>query len=115
MTLALRRIGLGLALSLVAFAAMPALASARSDGHGSQIAAERALQKVKDLKQGIGVQTGRELTPALAELATRKGDLAATSKQEAATFLARPTDSNDSDYYGNSFIGDVQTFCPGSS
>src|SRR4051794_14312467 len=110
----MRRIGLGLALLLVAFAALPALASAKG-GKGSRLAADHALQEVKDLKKGIGVRTGRELTPALAELAARKGDLDTAGKKEAATFLARPTDSNDSDYYGNSFIADVQSFCPGSS
>ena len=95
MTLVLRRIGLGLALLLVAFAAMPALASARGGGRGSQIAAERALQKVKDLKQGIGVHTGRELTPALADLALRQGALDARGRKAAAALLARPTDANE--------------------
>jgi hypothetical protein len=41
----MRRLGLGLALLLVASAAWPGLAMAKG-GNGSQIAAEHALQKV---------------------------------------------------------------------
>src|SRR4051812_6841181 len=102
MTLVMRRIGLGLALMLVAFAATPALAAARGGGHSSQIAAEHALQKVKDLKKGIGVHTRRELTPALADLALRQGALDAQGRKEAAALLARPTDGN-SDPQGDGY------------
>jgi hypothetical protein len=89
MTIGKRRLGLGLALSLVAFATLPGPAWAQ----GGRTEAEQALQKVKDLKHGIGVHTGRELTPALAELNARRNALDATGRKEAASLLARPTDA----------------------
>src|SRR5436190_16314986 len=54
--------------------------------------AEQALQHVKDLKHGVGVRTGRELTPALAELNRTKGALDAVGRKQANALLARPTE-----------------------
>src|SRR3954452_23468189 len=88
----MRRLGLGLALLLVALAAVPGLASAKGRTEGARTGAEHALQKVKDLKTGIGVRTGRELTPALAELFRTRGALSATGRKQAAALLARPTE-----------------------
>ena len=103
----MRRWGLGLALLLVAFATFPALAF----GQTGPTQAEQALQKVKDLKQGIGVHTGRELTPAMAELFRTKGDLDASGRKEAAALLARPTDGGG-DPQGDGYTVTEETpFC----
>src|SRR4051794_39510922 len=88
----MRRLGLGLALLLAALAAVPGLASAKGHGEGGRTGAEHALQKVKDLKKGIGVRTGRELTPALAELFRSRAALDAAGRKQATGLLARPTD-----------------------
>src|SRR3954451_1864137 len=108
----MRRFPLWLGLALVLAAALPAAALA-APGRGDAEKAAHALQHVKDLRHGVGVRTGRELTPGLLDLARRRDDLATSAqKQEADGFLARPTDSSDSDYYGTSFIGDVHDYCP---
>lgn len=108
------RAPLVLALALTFLAALPAagLAAARD---ADRAAAERALTRVKDLRQGIGVRTGRELTPALLDLARRKDDLGAAAREQADSFLARPTQSGDSDFYGGGFLADVRSFCAGTS
>ena len=62
-------------------------------------AADDALQEVKDLTNGEGVRTGRELTLALAELAARRSDLSRTERRQADRILARPTDPGDDDPY----------------
>src|SRR3954468_2260253 len=100
MRVGMRRLLAWLAAATVVLSLLPAVALAKG-GRGERTAAQHALEKVKDLKKGIGVRTGRELTPALADLAARRGTLDSTDRKQAATFLARPTDSTDSDYYGS--------------
>jgi hypothetical protein len=77
-------------------ALLPAAAMAKGPSHGDRAAADRALQKVKDIRRGIGVHTGREMTPALLDLAMRKGDLDSAGRKQAASLLARPTGSEGS-------------------
>jgi hypothetical protein len=103
-----------LAVAAAVLFALSTGASAAGAPHGKR-AAENALKRVKDLKKGIGVRTGRELTPALAQLAARRGALDPAQRKEAAALLARPTDPGDADYYGNTYIGDVETDCPAAS
>jgi hypothetical protein len=102
------------AIAVAIVFALPTSALGAGGPQGKR-AAEHALKRVQDLKKGIGVRTGRELTPALAQLAARRGALDATRRKQAAALLARPTDSSDPEYYGNPFIGDVKTFCPAGS
>src|SRR4051812_18952621 len=85
-----------LAVLATAFAILPAAALA-AGGHSNRKAAEHALQRVKDLKKGIGVRSGRELTPALMELAARRTALDAAGRKQAAALLARPTDPSERD------------------
>src|SRR2546429_40891 len=85
-----------LAVLVATFTMLPAAALA-SGGHNNRQLAQGALQRVKDLKKGIGVRTGRELTPALAQLAARRGALDATQRKQAAALLARPTDPQGTD------------------
>src|SRR3954447_25835076 len=106
-TLGVRRF-LAYVVAAAALLSLPGAALA-SAGHGNSIAAEHALQKVKDLKRGIGVRTGRELTPALADLAARRGDLDASGRNQAAAILARPTDgSSDPQGDGYTTLGPVR-------
>src|SRR4051794_11474318 len=104
------------AIAAAILLALPTAASAAGAPHGKR-AAEHALKRVKDLKKGIGVRTGRELTPALAQLAARRGALDATQRKEAAALLARPTDpygidpGEDPDSY-DPYQADVKTYCP---
>lgn len=84
--------------SLVAVLAVvlmaPAAAAAQSKGsaqRSDRAAAESALQRVKDLKQGIGVRTGREVSPALLDLANRRSALDSAGRAEATALLQRPT------------------------
>ena len=58
----------------------------------SHAAAESALAHARALREGRGVVTGRELTPALAELSARYEALAPAERREADRLLARPTD-----------------------
>ena len=55
-------------------------------------AADSALERARALRAGRGVVTGRELTPALAELSARYGALDPAGQREADRLLARPTD-----------------------
>jgi hypothetical protein len=57
----------------------------------SRARAESALTTAQKLLAGKGVRTGREVTPALAELARRKGALDGSDRREANDVLARPT------------------------
>ena len=89
----LRAFLFSLAVGLLGFTAMPAAAAAPG-GSGDRAAAESALARVKDLRHGIGVSTGRELTPALRQLARRRQALDASGRREADALLARPTEGN---------------------
>src|SRR3954462_2876318 len=86
------RTWLGLVIALAVL--LPAAAQAASAGNGAPQRADQALQHVKDLKQGLGVATGRELTPALLELHRTKGDLQAPPGRQADALPAPPTDGN---------------------
>ena len=102
----------GLAWLLAALALTAALPSAAAAGdRGSdRERAERALQRVQDLKRGVGVRTGRELTEAIAELVRRRGALDAAGRRSADALLARPTDANDpqNDEYS---VAEATPFC----
>lgn len=104
----------GLAIAVAILFAVPATALAAGSPRG-RIAAENALERVQELRKGIGVRTGRELTPALAQLAARRGALDRAQRKQAAALLARPTDASDRDYYGAPYAGDVATYCPAGS
>src|SRR3954452_21246266 len=80
-----------LALCIALGVVLPAAAQA---ANGDQKRAEQALQHVKDIKHGIGVRTGRELTPALLELNRTRRDLDAAGRKQADALLARPTEGN---------------------
>lgn len=54
--------------------------------------AERALAHAARLRAGHGVRTGRELTPALAELAARLPALRGAERRRGEALLARPGD-----------------------
>ena len=58
-------------------------------------AATEALEHVEELAAGQGVDTGRELTPALLELVQARPDMTASQRARASRILARPTDPND--------------------
>jgi hypothetical protein len=78
------------ALAAPAGAALPNVKSrALARSHG---AAASALAHARALRAGRGVVTGRELTPALAELSARYAALDAAERREADRLLARPTE-----------------------
>src|SRR4051812_30496980 len=84
-----------LLVAAVLVAALPATAGA-SAGTGDSQRAQRALQRAQDLMQGVGVRTGRELTPALLELRHTRGGLDPAGRRKADALLARPTDTESS-------------------
>src|SRR4051812_29575929 len=86
------RIRFWFALGVAALAVLPASAGAAS-GNGGSERAQHALERVEDLNKGLGARTGRELTPALAELARTKRNLDAPGRKRADSLLARPTSS----------------------
>lgn len=90
--LGMRRFHVWLVLGLAALALLPGSAAA-AGGAGNRDRAQQALQRVEGLSRGIGVRTGRELTPALLELSRTKRSLDAAGRKRADSFLARPTDS----------------------
>lgn len=71
---------------------LPGAATAKGDQRGDRSAAERALAKVQQLRQGNGVRTGRELTPALARLYASLPKLSREGRRAAEGILARPDD-----------------------
>jgi hypothetical protein len=54
--------------------------------------AKHALAKVEQLSNGKGVHTGRELSPALAQLYAALPALAGDDRRQAEAILARPDD-----------------------
>jgi hypothetical protein len=67
----------------------------------SHVAAASALARARALRAGHGVVTGRELTPALAELSARYEALDPAERREADRLLARPTDgAGDPEVHG---------------
>jgi hypothetical protein len=80
--------------ALALFAVLPAFAAADKPDKSDRAKADHALQKVNDLRKGVGVLTGREMTPALADLNARRGALDTVGRKQADALLARPTDGN---------------------
>jgi hypothetical protein len=77
----------------------------------SRVRAESALDRVEQLRQGHGVRTGRELTPALAALSKRQGSLSSGDRERARSILARPTDGV-SDPFGDGYaVAEHAPFC----
>lgn len=60
----------------------------------AEAAAEAALHEAEYLRDGRGVRTGRELSPALHELATRVRHLRGDERERAIALLSRPTDDD---------------------
>ena len=85
----MRRLAVSVLVALALIAVLPPAAGAASPNAGER--AQQALQRVQDLFHGIGVRTGRELTPALLELHQRRGALDAAGRKTADSLLARPT------------------------
>ncbi|MEA2310774.1 MAG: hypothetical protein QOE28_742, partial [Solirubrobacteraceae bacterium] len=96
----MRRLGcLPVLATVVLLVASPAIAAAippRAAKAGALVrsrgAAEAALARAVALRSGRGVVTGRELTPALAQLAQRLPALDAGDRRTADRLLARPSD-----------------------
>ena len=84
-----------LILSLIAVlvAAAPAAAEARlrASSEGAREEARDTLREAQDLLDGEGVETGKELTPVLKDLALRLKALPEDDRREARRILARPT------------------------
>jgi Family of unknown function (DUF6055) len=91
-SLGMRRFLALLTIGAAVFAA-PAAAAPKDRAVPSPGQAKHALEKVKQLQKGEGVQTGRELTPALAELYAALPSLSGADRQQAESILARPDDS----------------------
>jgi hypothetical protein len=86
-----------IAIALLAAASPAAAAAAERPGtHGIHSATARrealqSLDRAKRIADGRGVDTGRELTPALRELAIRLRSLPTSRRGEAVRLMARPT------------------------
>ncbi len=108
-----------LVISLIAVVAFAPAASAATTPSPAAKRAESTLLRVQALKHGVGVRTGRELTPALLQLAVRKHSLPTHAQRVKANgLLARPTDPTDPDWYGNddpTYATEVSTYCPAAS
>ena len=76
---------------LVAAAPAAADAPVRASSAGDRSEARETLREAKALLDGRGVETGKELTPVLAELATHLKALPEAERREARRIMARPT------------------------
>ncbi len=72
---------------------------AQAQAQTSRERAEDALDRVQQLVRGVGVETGRELTPALLELQRSRRALPARDRGQAAGYFARPTDMAPGDEF----------------
>jgi Family of unknown function (DUF6055) len=81
-----------LAVVAVLVGSAPAGAAPSARALPSRSAAELALAKVQQLQQGRGVETGRELTPALNQLFAGLPSLSPRDRRTAEAILARPDD-----------------------
>jgi hypothetical protein len=104
----LKRVLCVAATATLAFAA-PAAAQDRAAER--RAAAVDALERVEALTQGRGVRTGRELTPALLELARRRPALSRAQRARAAGFFARPTDPLDQGPTGSYKVAEAPPYC----
>src|SRR4051794_18962700 len=86
-----RRHGLLVPLLLLATAAPASASDLRALSH-DRSAAHAALERARDVRAGRGVRTGRELTPALAQLSAGSAALSPADRREADRLLARPSD-----------------------
>jgi hypothetical protein len=79
-------------VSLLVFAT-PAAADqrVRASSAGAREEARDTLREAKDLLDGRGVETGKELSPVLKDLAVRMKALPADEKREARALLLRPS------------------------
>ncbi len=80
-----------LIVCLVAAAPAAADAPVRASSAGDRSEARETLREAKALLDGRGVETGKELTPVLAELATHLKALPEDERREATRIMARPT------------------------
>ena len=78
------------AVTVVAAMASPATAA---QAKPTRAQAKAALVKVQQLREGRGVRTGYELTPALRELVESLPSLSGSDRAAAESILARPDDS----------------------
>ena len=83
------------ALTLLIFLLAAAPAQAQDLDRDDRASATEALQTAQQLAQGRGVRSGRELSPALQQLAAQRSDLSAAQRAQADQLLARPTDPDD--------------------
>src|SRR5215213_7863775 len=83
------------AITLLIFLLAAAPAQAQDLDRNSRASATEALQTAQRLAQGRGVRSGRELSPALQQLAAQRSDLSAAQRAQADELLARPTDPTD--------------------
>jgi hypothetical protein len=79
---------------LVALACVPAAAASPRAHSAAQQRAEASLEEAEQLLNGRGVHTGRELTGALRDLATRIRHLRGDERAQAIALLSRPTDND---------------------
>jgi hypothetical protein len=79
---------------LAVLACGPAAAASPRAHSAAQQRAEASLQEAERLLNGHGVHTGRELTVALRDLATRIRHLRGDEREQAIALLSRPTDGD---------------------
>ena len=79
---------------LVVLACAPAAAASPRAHSAAQQRAEASLNEAEQLLDGHGVRTGREVTPALLEVARRIRHLRGDERREAIALLSRPTDAD---------------------
>ena len=79
---------------LVVLACAPAAAASPRAHSAAQQRAEASLNEAQELLDGHGVRTGREVTPALLEVARRIRHLRGDERREAIALLSRPTDAD---------------------
>src|SRR4051812_29595204 len=106
----MRRALASIACGVVAAAAVPSVAAAadKLDRHADAV---RSLKHVKELRKGNGARTGRELTPALAELAHKRKDLGSEGRRQVDSLLARPTDGVADPYEDGYTVGEALPVC----
>src|SRR4051794_37903142 len=83
------------ALTLLVFLLAAAPAQAQDLDRNTRASATEALQTAQRLAHGRGVRSGRELSPALQQLAAQRSELSSAQRAQADALLARPTDPGD--------------------
>ena len=79
---------------LLVLACAPAAGAAPRAHTAAEQRAEASLEQAQQLLDGHGVHTGREVTPALHNLATRIRHLRGDDHEQAVALLSRPTDAD---------------------